>query len=176
MRRVLVIMVLAVFSLLIIGSVYAEDMVVQINLLNDQGAGKGIGTVTIKDTQYGLLLAPDLTDLTPGIHGFHVHQNPDCAAVMKDNKSMAGMAAGGHYDPAGTAKHEGPYGQGHLGDLPALYVGPDGKATLPVLAPRLKMADLKGRALMIHAGGDNYSDIPAPLGGGGARMACGVIK
>jgi len=176
MRRLLVIMVLVVFSLLIRGSVYAEDMVVQINLLNDQGTGKSIGTVTIKDTQYGLLLAPDLTDLTPGIHGFHVHQNPDCAAVMKENKSIAGMAAGGHYDPAGTAKHEGPYGQGHLGDLPALYVGPDGKATLPVLAPRLKMVDLKGRALMIHAGGDNYSDIPAPLGGGGARMACGVIK
>jgi len=95
---------------------------------------------------------------------------------MKDNKPIAGMAAGGHYDPAGTAKHEGPYGQGHLGDLPALYVGTDGNATLPVLAPRLKMTDLKGRALMIHAGGDNYSDVPAPLGGGGARMACGVIK
>jgi len=29
---------------------------------------------------------------------------------------------------------------------------------------------------MIHAGGDNYADQPAPLGGGGARVACGVIK
>jgi len=166
-----------VASLLLIGdSVYAEDMVVQMNLLTDQGAGNVIGTVTIKDTQYGLLLVPALAGLTPGLHGFHVHQNADCAAGMKDNKPMAGMAAGGHYDPAMTGKHEGPYGQGHLGDLPALNVGPDGKATLPVLAPRLKMADLKGRSLMIHAGGDNYSDVPAPLGGGGARMACGVVK
>ena len=48
--------------------------------------------------------------------------------------------------------------------------------TSPVLAPRLKMADLKGRALMIHAGGDNYADQPAPLGGGGVRWACGVIQ
>ena len=39
-----------------------------------------------------------------------------------------------------------------------------------------RMNEIKGRALMIHAGGDNHSDHPAPLGGGGARMACGVIK
>ena len=50
------------------GTVHAEDMVVQMNLLTDQGAGKG--TVTIKDTQYGLLLVPELGGLTPGLHGF----------------------------------------------------------------------------------------------------------
>ena len=95
---------------------------------------------------------------------------------MKDGKAVPDLAAGGHYDPAGTGKHEGPYGNGHLGDLPALYVAADGKATLPVLAPRLKVADIKGRSLMIHAGGDNYSDAPAPLAGGDARVACGVVK
>jgi Cu-Zn family superoxide dismutase len=36
--------------------------------------------------------------------------------------------------------------------------------------------DVKGRSIVIHAGGDNYSDQPAPLGGGGARIACGVAK
>jgi Cu-Zn family superoxide dismutase len=45
-----------------------------------------------------------------------------------------------------------------------------------VLAPRLKLADVKGRALMVHAGGDNHSDHPAALGGGGARAVCGVIQ
>jgi len=45
-----------------------------------------------------------------------------------------------------------------------------------VLAPRLKLADLPGRSLMVHAGGDNHADHPAPLGGGGARVACGVIQ
>ena len=96
--------------------------------------------------------------------------------VMKEGKAVAALAAGGHLDPSNTGKHEGPYGKGHLGDLPVLYVGADGKAMLPVLAPRLKVADLKGRSLMIHAGGDNYSDQPDKLGGGGARIACGVIK
>ena len=57
-----------------------------------------------------------------------------------------------------------------------LVVDRDGKATLPVLAPRLKVKDIRGRSLMVHVGGDNYSDQPAPLGGGGARIACGVIK
>jgi Cu/Zn superoxide dismutase len=39
--------------------------------------------------------------------------------------------------------HEGPYGEGHLGDLPALYVGTDGKTALPVLATRLKIRDMR---------------------------------
>jgi Cu-Zn family superoxide dismutase len=95
---------------------------------------------------------------------------------MKEGKPVAALAAGGHYDPATTGKHEGPQGKGHLGDLPALTVGPDGKAVTPVTAPRLKMADVHGRSLMIHTGGDNYADQPAPLGGGGARVACGVVK
>jgi Cu-Zn family superoxide dismutase len=89
---------------------------------------------------------------------------------------VPGLAAGGHYDPAGAGRHAGPYENGHLGDLPALYVDANGKANNPVLAPRLKLSDLKGRSLMIHAGGDNYSDNPKKLGGGGARMACGVLK
>lgn len=58
-----------------------------------------------------------------------------------------------------------------------LVVNADGTATYPLLAPRLKsLSELKGHSLMIHKGGDNYSDKPAPLGGGGARFACGVIE
>ena len=38
------------------------------------------------------------------------------------------------------------------------------------------LADVKGRALMVHVGGDNYSDTPKPLGGGGGRLVCGVVK
>ena len=156
--------------------VFAADVVVTMNLVNEQGIGKSIGTITITEGPKGLVLTPKLTDLTPGLHGFHVHQNPDCGAGTKDGKQVPGLAAGGHYDPAGTGKHEGHEGKGHLGDLPALTAGADGTASAAVIAPRLKMSDVKGRSLMIHAGGDNYSDQPAPLGGGGARVACGVVK
>jgi superoxide dismutase, Cu-Zn family len=168
--------IVVIMTLLVALPVFAADVVTTMNLVNEQGIGKNIGTITISEGPAGLVFTPQLSDLTPGVHGFHVHQNPDCVAGTKEGKQVPGLAAGGHYDPANTAKHEGPLGKGHLGDLPALTVGADGKATTAVTAPRLKMADVKGRSLMIHAGGDNYSDQPAPLGGGGARVACGVIK
>ena len=97
--------------------------------------------------------------------------------IGKDGKAVAALAAGGHFDPQKTGKHLGPYADGHLGDLPAIYVTADGMANYPVLAPRLKkISDIEGKALMVHAGGDNHSDHPQPLGGGGERFACGVIK
>jgi len=175
MKQILLIAVVVV-GLLTALPVFAADVVVTMNLVNEQGVGKSIGTVTISEGPKGLVFTPKLADLTPGLHGFHVHQNPDCAAGLKDGKQVPGLAAGGHYDPDATGKHEGHEGKGHLGDLPALTVGTDGTASTAVTASRLKLSDVKGRSLMIHAGGDNYSDQPAPLGGGGARVACGVVK
>jgi Cu-Zn family superoxide dismutase len=170
-------LIIAMLGLLVAGApVQAEELVVPMHLIDSTGIGKFIGTVKATSNPSGTVLAPNLKGLTPGLHGFHVHQNPDCGPGVKGGKKVPGLAAGGHYDPAGTGRHEGPYGNGHLGDLPALYVDENGNANHPVLAPRLKPSNLKGRSLMIHAGGDNYSDNPKKLGGGGARMACGVVK
>ncbi len=170
-------MVFIILSLLITGfSVQAQEMVIPMQAINSAGVGSLIGTVKATASHYGTVFTPDLKNLSPGLHGFHVHQNPDCNPGEKGGKKVPGLAAGGHYDPSGSGRHEGPYGNGHLGDLPALYVDAKGQASHPVLAPRLKLPDLKGRSLMIHAGGDNYSDNPKKLGGGGARMACGTVK
>lgn len=152
-----------------------EALQVTMHLATPAGVGTTVGTISAIETPYGVLLTPELSGLSPGLHGFHLHQNPDCAPKEQDGKQVAALAAGGHYDPAQTGRHEGPYGNGHLGDLPALFVTSDGTATYPVLAPRLKLSDLKGHALMLHAGGDNHADQPRKLGGGGARIACGVI-
>lgn len=152
------------------------DVSVQMNLVGASGVGAPIGNVVISETQHGTVFTPALDGLPPGLHGFHVHEHPSCDPKEKDGKPVAALAAGGHYDPAGTKRHDTPWGDGHLGDLPALYVDESGKATYPVLAPRLKLADLKGRALMVHAGGDNHADHPAALGGGGARVACGIVE
>lgn len=154
---------------------YAET-VVTMNLVDAKGTGAEVGRVTISESKYGLVFTPALRGLPPGLHGFHVHQNPSCAPGEKDGKPVAALAAGGHLDPAGTNRHGEPWGDGHLGDLPPLYVDADGNATQPVLAPRLKAADVAGRSIMVHAGGDNHADHPAPLGGGGARVACGVVE
>ena len=155
---------------------YSADMTVTVHLVTADGIGKEIGTIKLSDTKYGLLLNPELSDLPPGIHGFHVHENPSCTPAQKDGKMTAANSAGGHMDPDKSGKHMGPYANGHAGDLPPLYADSNGKVTLTVLAPRLKVSDVANHALMIHAGGDNYRDEPDPLGGGGSRIACGVVK
>lgn len=154
----------------------AADVEVTMKKVDANGVGESIGTIMFRDTSdVGLVVIPKLQGLKPGAHGFHIHENPDCAAHSAEGKTMAAGAAGGHYDPEKTGRHEGPAGNGHLGDLPQLLVGPDGEARTAVVAPRLQVPDLIGRTVMIHEGGDNYSDQPKPLGGGGARVACGVI-
>ncbi|WP_392432247.1 superoxide dismutase [Cu-Zn] SodC [Yersinia sp. HM-2024] len=165
-------------AIFLTGSVLAADITVTMNEVLSEGNGKALGTVTVTETPYGLLFTPNLTGLVAGIHGFHLHENPSCAAGQKNGKAVPALTAGGHFDPQKTAAHLGPYNnKGHLGDLPGLVVNADGTATYQVLAPRLKsLSELKQHALMIHAGGDNYADHPMPLGGGGARMACGVIE
>ncbi len=154
----------------------SDAKTVTLHKVNKKGEGKEVGTVTLSETVYGVVFTPELTGLSAGLHGFHVHENPSCEPQEKDGKVVPAGAAGSHLDPEKKSSHGAPWGDGHLGDLPALYVDADGKATHPVLAPRLKLADVAGHALMVHESGDNYSDDPKPLGGGGGRMACGVIK
>jgi len=155
-------------------SVFAETLKVE---MIDLGSGEKAGEVVIASSEYGTVFTPILQGLPTGVHGFHLHANGSCDAIEKNGKTVLGGAAGGHYDPKQTGKHGHPWSDdNHLGDLPALYVEENGTANQPVLAPRVKLSDVKGRALMVHAGGDNHSDHPAKLGGGGARIVCGVIK
>lgn len=165
-------------SVLLLGAVSLgcnAETVVHIHQVTPEGIGAQIGTVTLGESPEGVKFKPDIQELTPGEHGFHVHEFPSCEALEKDGKKIPALAAGGHYDPEKTGRHEGPAGQGHKGDLPKLIVNERGVASEPVIAPRLTLKELSGRSLMIHAGGDNYSDNP-PMGGGGARIACGVIQ
>ncbi len=166
----------AVIAFAVAGAAHAA-VKIPMSTVNAEGIDKPIGSVTAVDTPAGLRLTPALRGLPPGEHGFHVHANPSCEAAPDADKGGAmtpALGAGGHLDPDKTGKHAGPDGMGHKGDLPSLTVAANGKATKAVVAPHLKLADIKGHAAMIHAGGDNYADEPAKLGGGGARIACGV--
>ncbi|EBS4373306.1 superoxide dismutase [Cu-Zn] [Salmonella enterica subsp. enterica serovar Oranienburg] len=169
---------LAAAGFLVAGAASAALLTVPVNEALPTGQGKYLGDITVTETPYGLLFTPHLTGLTPGVHGFHVHTNPSCMPGLENGKEVPALMAGGHLDPAKTAQHLGPYNdKGHLGDLPGMVVNADGSATYAVLAPRLKsVSELRRHSLMIHAGGDNYADAPAKLGGGGARFACGVIE
>lgn len=154
----------------------AKPVKVTINLIDASGVGKSVGTITISEDKDGVTLVPNLKNLPPGEHGFHLHENPSCQPADKEGKKTAGEAAGSHYDPAGTKAHKGPESTGHKGDLPKLVVSEKGEAKDKMQVKALTLADFRGRAMMIHAGGDNYSDTPKPLGGGGERIACGVVK
>jgi Cu-Zn family superoxide dismutase len=148
---------------------------VAVNFIDPTGVGKSAGTVTLQEGKDGVTLTTDLKGLPPGEHGFHVHEKPSCDPADKDGKKTAGQSAGGHFDPDATKAHKGPGGGGHKGDLPKLTASDKGTSKEKLEAPGLKLADFEGHALMIHAGGDNYADTPKPLGGGGDRIACGVI-
>ena len=153
----------------------AKSVKVTMNAISTDGVGKSVGTITIKEGKDGVTLEPKLKDLPPGEHGFHVHEKPSCDPADKDGKKTAGQAAGGHFDPDATKAHKGPAGGGHKGDLPKLTVPENGKLKTKITVEGLTAADVAGRSLMIHAGGDNYADAPKPLGGGGDRVVCGVI-
>jgi Cu-Zn family superoxide dismutase len=167
---------LLVAAILSVGGAVQAGISVQMSAVDEKGIGKSVGRIDVSETPYGLVFIPVLAGLPPGLHGFHVHENPSCEPGQKEGKMVPALAAGGHYDPATTKRHGLPWGDGHLGDLPALIVDATGNANYPLLAPRLKIADLKGRSLMVHAGGDNHADHPAPLGGGGVRLFCGVMQ
>lgn len=163
-------------SLCVCSLAWGAEIAVTMNEAVKEGVGAALGSVRIVETPHGLAFYPSLKGLSPGLHGFHVHENASCAPAEQDGAMVPALSAGGHLDPQGANKHAEPWGSGHLGDLPPLFAAADGTATNPVLGPRLKMADVRNRAVIIHAGGDNHADHPKPLGGGGARVACGVIE
>jgi Cu-Zn family superoxide dismutase len=111
----------------------AAEVKVPMTLVDASGTGAAVGDVSISETPYGLVFTPNLSGLPAGVHGFHLHVNPSCAPGQQDGKTVPAFAAGGHWDPDNSKLHAGPYGNGHKGDLPALFVGADGSASYPVL-------------------------------------------
>ena len=130
MKRPMVVVACLAFASAACGA----EKTVTLSIADAKGTGVAVGTVRIVETRYGLVFYPALVGLPPGLHGFHVHENPSCAPGERDGVSVAALGAGGHLDPHATKRHGEPWGDGHLGDLPALYVASDGSANSAVLA------------------------------------------
>jgi superoxide dismutase, Cu-Zn family len=135
--------------------------------------GANVGTAKLKETPAGVSLTIEVSNLPPGVHGFHIHTVGTCEPP--DFKS-----AGGHFNPEGK-KHgwENPDGH-HAGDLHNLTVDAKGKAKAKVVVAGVTLADgpnslfhPQGTALVIHADPDDNKTDPA--GNAGVRIACGVI-
>lgn len=168
-----------IFLALCAGAAGADEVKTTIHRISAAGIGAPIGTITLKDTDRGMMIVPDLRDLQPGKHAFHIHQNPDCGPDEKNGKMTAGLRAGAHYHPAGVAPASNNHAHmkhGHAakphGDLPELVVTQAGTATAPVITDKLMVAEVRGRSIMVHRYGETGPD---NIKGGGPRIACGVI-
>jgi len=134
--------------------------------------GNAMGEVMFTQGPNGVLISADVSGLTPGPHGFHIHSVGACSPDFS--------AAGGHFDPDDEGHgfmHEESW---HPGDLPNIHAGDDGIARTDYFADRISLApdadgslfDADGSAIIIHAKPDSYGPEP----GAGDRVACGVIE
>ena len=129
------------------------------------------GNVTFVQKGDKVLVEARIIGLTPGLHGFHIHEKPDCTAAD-------GMSAGGHFNPR-KAPHAGPESaQRHAGDLGNLNADAGGVAVYraEIRGITLGMGEdsIIGRSVIVHANPDDLRTQPA--GNAGARLACGLIS
>jgi Cu-Zn family superoxide dismutase len=126
------------------------------------------GTVTFTRTAQGMHVQGEVTGLTPGKHGFHVHE----FGVWNED----GMATGGHFNPTGAphAGHDSP--QRHVGDMGNIEADVDGKATIDLDDMQMSFEganSILGRGLVVHAKADDLKSQPS--GDAGGRLAVAII-
>lgn len=140
-----------------------------VSVLHPTEGNKVHGTVWFKQTDEGVQVTAKVEGLTPGKHGFHIHQFGDATAPD-------GTSAGGHFNPM-KADHAGPMTEmRHAGDLGNLVADDEGVATYEWTDPDLKFhgpTSFIGRGVVVHAGEDDLKS--QPTGAAGARVAVGVI-
>jgi Cu-Zn family superoxide dismutase len=129
------------------------------------------GTVTFTQKGDRVVVAARVTGLTPGSHGFHIHEKGDCS-------SGDGMSAGGHFNPLGKPHAHPTSGDRHAGDMPMLVADAAGNATLAVELDVITVGsgatDVIGRGVIVHKDPDDFQT--QPTGNSGARVACGVVR
>lgn len=127
------------------------------------------GLVNFKQVDGGVLITADVTGLTPGKHGFHIHEFGDCS-------SPDGSSAGGHFNPSGK-KHGGPdHAERHAGDLGNIVADEKGNAHYERVDTVIKLNGpdtIVGHSIIIHSNPDDFKT--QPTGNSGGRVACGLI-
>jgi Cu-Zn family superoxide dismutase len=127
------------------------------------------GVVWFTKVEGGVRVVAELEGLTPGEHGFHIHEYGDCSAAN-------GTSAGGHFNPDGKSHGAPTAGDRHAGDLGNVTADSDGKARFEWTDALLSFSgsrSIVGRGVIVHAEADDF--VSQPTGAAGARVACGVI-
>jgi len=127
------------------------------------------GLVKFDQVEGGVRIVADVDGLTPGKHGFHIHEFGDCSA-------LDGASAGGHYNPF-KKKHAGPdNAERHVGDLGNIVADQNGHGHYERVDQIIELNgeySIVGRSVIVHANADDFTSQPA--GNAGARVSCGVI-
>ena len=131
---------------------------------------KCTGIVTFEEVEGGVKIVADIGGLTPGAeHAFHVHE-------WGDLRKPDGMGAGTHYNPESSDHGRPEDATRHAGDFGNLVADAEGRARYERVDPRITLAGLKnpvlGRAVIVHAGKDKFTQ---PVGDAGGRIGMGVI-
>ena len=139
-------------------------------LLHPTAGSKVGGTVTFTEAADGVQVHAEITGLTPGNHGFHVHEFGDCSAVDASS-------AGAHFNPT-HKPHAGPdTPERHVGDMGNVQADASGKATLKYVDHQISLThderSVIGRSVVVHEKADDLKSQPS--GDSGARIACSVI-
>ena len=127
------------------------------------------GIVTFSQGDKGIIVEADITGLTMGKHGFHIHEFGDCTAPD-------GTSTGGHFNPDNKPHGSPENALRHVGDLGNVLADSTGNAHLELTDSLLAFTgnhSIIGRAIIVHAGEDDF--VTQPTGNAGARVAYGVI-
>jgi Cu-Zn family superoxide dismutase len=128
------------------------------------------GMVTFEPSGDKVRVVAKVSGLSPGPHGFHIHEKGDCSAAD-------GTSAGGHFNPTNQPHGDPASAAHHGGDMPMLVADANGNATLDATLDGVTIGsgpgDIVGRAVVVHKDVDDFKTQPA--GNSGARIACGVI-
>jgi superoxide dismutase, Cu-Zn family len=163
-----------IFSILLFllvgcGLASAGDATKAIAVLHPTAGSNVAGTVTFTASGDNVKVVADVTGLTPGKHGFHIHEFGDCS----DPKAAS---AGGHFNPAHKQHGAPDANERHAGDLGNIEADASGKAHLELSDKVMKLngADsIIGHAVIVHEKADDLKT--QPTGDAGGRIACGVI-
>ncbi|MFN2476837.1 MAG: superoxide dismutase family protein [Chthoniobacterales bacterium] len=150
-------------------SLHAQEAQKAIAVLSSASGSKVTGSVVFTKAGDDLKVVADVTGLTPGKHGFHVHEFGDCSAPDA-------TSAGGHFNPAKHQHGDRAVTDRHIGDLGNLDADASGKAHLEWTDKMMKLSgdgSILGLAVIVHEKEDDLKS--QPVGNAGGRLACGVI-
>lgn len=138
-------------------------------VVNAKEGSDVVGAVMFTEVEGGVRIIADIGGLSPGKHGFHVHEHGDCSAAD-------GSSAGGHFNPT-KKKHGGPDSfERHVGDLGNLTANEFGFAHYDRVDSVISLNgdySIIGKSIVIHADEDDLATDPS--GNSGKRIACGEI-